>query len=410
MAVNFQSISFDRALTDTITPTAPSGVVSGDLLIFSLRTSNGGSVPAITGWTLLVQWTNWFGGYRSAVYWRIADGSADDTPAPFVIASVAEWICAILRVDGHDPSTPIDAYSANATEDNSGSSYTVPDITIANNGSLCYMWGMTHLGATSASSDASADGYTNRAFHGSSSYGASHWTGAFNAGTDGGASITIGPRSATFVIAIAPSVGGTLTGSGACTGEVGTCSGTGGLLGGSGACTSEVGTCNATGQLILTGSGACTGEAATCNGTGGILGGAGTCVASAGTCNATGNLSAGLTGSGACTGEVGTCNATGQLILSGNAAPSGAVGTCNATGQLALQATGNCVGEVALCSAMGGMLAGSATCVASAGTCNASGFLAVDLIVTHMATWNRTPHVYSWNRTPHLYPWRRIWT
>lgn len=102
-----QSVGTAATGTGTsITTNAPSGVVTGDLLVLSVATVTGTTVTTPTGWTIVDTINDGFNTSRQAMYYRIADSTADDTPTVTLGVSIA-YAAFILRIDGQAAS-PLD--------------------------------------------------------------------------------------------------------------------------------------------------------------------------------------------------------------------------------------------------------------------------------------------------------------
>lgn len=87
----------------------PTGTKAGDLLIAGLMFEKGGSVTpgAPTGWTL-IQRTNQGNNVGMATYYKIA-GSSEPSTYTFSLSSGPKWSIGISRIEGADPTNPIDA-------------------------------------------------------------------------------------------------------------------------------------------------------------------------------------------------------------------------------------------------------------------------------------------------------------
>lgn len=141
MTVVYESIGALSAGSDDSAETlAPSGVVSGDLLICCLYIRGGGSVTAETpsNWNLLAEiaetvgtvFTEWY------MYWRIANGTSDDTPTIALSNAPANgWYTRIIRFTGHDSFEPI-AGSATAAGSSRSDTAVIPITTVNRNNSI----------------------------------------------------------------------------------------------------------------------------------------------------------------------------------------------------------------------------------------------------------------------------------
>lgn len=140
MAVAFQTIGAATTGSDSSAETAaPSGVVSGDLLVlfYAYRGTATITPTTPTGWTAREsnnETTSTYSGIWS--FTRIADGTGDDTPTITLSGSPSSgWFTVILRIDGHDGTTPYDT-GANATGAASDDTIEIPIATVARDGSL----------------------------------------------------------------------------------------------------------------------------------------------------------------------------------------------------------------------------------------------------------------------------------
>ena len=100
LTIDFQTIGSYASNTDSsaLSPGAPSGVVSGNLLIAATgNRSIGQTIPTPTGWTLIS-----LTGKKLRVYGRIATGGGDDTPT-FDWSGSNDSFAVLLRYDGDVP-------------------------------------------------------------------------------------------------------------------------------------------------------------------------------------------------------------------------------------------------------------------------------------------------------------------
>lgn len=121
----------------SITTNAPSGVTSGDLLILSVGTVSATTVTTPTGWTLIDSLTDGSSLSREAMYFRVADGTADDTPS-VTLGTFKDYCAFIVRVTG-SVASPVDV--KNTGSGTSSTTPTVPSVTttISNELLLCAM-------------------------------------------------------------------------------------------------------------------------------------------------------------------------------------------------------------------------------------------------------------------------------
>lgn len=116
---------------------APSGVSTGDMLILSVGTSVATSITTPTGWTLIDAVSEGFGTCRQALYYRVADGTSDDTPT-VSITSPNDYCAFIVRITGA-ASSPVDVKATGSGT--ASTTPTLPSVTtlVANDLALCSM-------------------------------------------------------------------------------------------------------------------------------------------------------------------------------------------------------------------------------------------------------------------------------
>jgi len=210
MAVVFKSVgAVDTVSASPVEPGAPSGVVSGDLLLMVINCQfDTVVVTTPTGWTL-----HGSRSYHSAngeiyIFWRKADGGGNDTPS-VTLATVFEVSAVILRIDGQDDTTPIDV--SDSVYDGSAP-ITHPDVTATSDDSLAIVAGGTFLDETGTYTFTNS--FTERV--GTTTNNAM-WVGtkAVDSGAVGTTDVTNTSsliRSGAWTIVIAPAAGGlTLT-------------------------------------------------------------------------------------------------------------------------------------------------------------------------------------------------------
>jgi hypothetical protein len=184
MSVILEAISLIASGGDgTIETIAPAGVVSSNLLLCSGRSAVSTAISTPTDWNSIFTWTNWFNGYRSFLFWKIADETASDTPV--ITAGSGEWHTTIARFSGHNLATPIDT-SWNNGGANETDPYTISNLTITNDGSMILLGSMTHFGNGSSAPDLTSDGYTLNRSKVDAEACLGWWSGNFNSGANGG--------------------------------------------------------------------------------------------------------------------------------------------------------------------------------------------------------------------------------
>lgn len=105
---------------NSITTNAPSGVANGDLLVlFTVRTGSTLVYDTPSGWTQALNASDNFGASRQTVWWKIANGTNDTPTLTRASASTADAHAIILRITGHDPTTPLDATASLGSTSNS---------------------------------------------------------------------------------------------------------------------------------------------------------------------------------------------------------------------------------------------------------------------------------------------------
>lgn len=104
--------------TSSLPCNAPAGVVSGNLLILQLGVSTVSiTITTPTGWNKVTEISDApTDRAKTAVYWRTADGTADDTPT---ISFSGNCACEafISRITGHYASAPIEGYGSSYDND-----------------------------------------------------------------------------------------------------------------------------------------------------------------------------------------------------------------------------------------------------------------------------------------------------
>lgn len=208
MAVAFRTAGAVSIGNDASVETAaPSGVVSGDLLILSINVELGGNITAPTGWTAVraVQ-TYWYSTGELYTYWRIADGTSADTPTVTLSSAATSWTSSILRFDGHDATTPIDT-SIGLEDAASPMSFTTQ--TVASDGSMALHIAAGYLNETGTWS--ATNSFTLRAENASGEEAFAVFTKAVDSGDNTASDVTNTStllRSGLVGIIIAPSAGG----------------------------------------------------------------------------------------------------------------------------------------------------------------------------------------------------------
>ncbi len=143
MAVAYKSVGSVTEGTDNTAETAaPSGVVSGDLLVLFLFIKTDNSNPSATpttpsGWTARDSNNETSGSVDSSVwtYTRIADGTGSDTPTISLASTPGfVWQTVIVRLDSHDATTPYD--TGNNGTGGGVDAEPIPTATVANDGSM----------------------------------------------------------------------------------------------------------------------------------------------------------------------------------------------------------------------------------------------------------------------------------
>jgi hypothetical protein len=139
----------------TNSPTTPSGSV-GDLLVACVINENNNGQTASSGWTRPVYAANSYGNISLGVYYRVADGSGDDTlTVTFSGTPAVGSQGVVLRISGHDGTTPFDTSAA--TPNNSVNPVQVPSVTTSESGALVLVF----LGSAASDLDTGpSGGYT----------------------------------------------------------------------------------------------------------------------------------------------------------------------------------------------------------------------------------------------------------
>lgn len=104
----------------------PSGTVSGSFLVCLVQVENGVSITTPTGWTSIQQVVDGFGNSRQRMMWRVANGSATDTPTVALGVGALFWQTVQYRLSNVH-ATPIN--TSNIGSNTGGTTPAVPTIT-----------------------------------------------------------------------------------------------------------------------------------------------------------------------------------------------------------------------------------------------------------------------------------------
>lgn len=203
MAVAFQSAG-TQAYTSSgtsVSPGAPAGVVVGDLLFAAANASgNAGRINDPAGWTLVGSEQGFFFNSAQAKSWyRIADGTANDTPT-ITRNGTGSLQAGIIRIDGH-AATPFDVV---VQGEDSSRPITVADATVTEDASLAVAVITSYL-ADDGDCTGPA-GYTQRSINGSGEDVLSILTSDVDSGSNGGGDFTFssGLRYGYFLVVFSP--------------------------------------------------------------------------------------------------------------------------------------------------------------------------------------------------------------
>lgn len=145
MAIDVQTVGSEVAGSGTsISTSAPSGVVSGDLLLLAVCVGTSQTITTPTGWTQRANVQNGFGHFRLGVYERIADGSGSDTPT--VTVSSGPYAARIARADGQAASTPFDE-AQTSSQNSTDATWEISSATADENDSCAFIF----IGSSGAS-------------------------------------------------------------------------------------------------------------------------------------------------------------------------------------------------------------------------------------------------------------------
>ncbi len=204
-AVAYESISAESTTTSTsLSTNAPSGAQVGDTLILCVAAEAPRQAQTPTGWTLISYRANSNNLISITTFWRVADGTGDDTPtvtfgtAPTVLAKAT-----IVRLSGADPTSPLDAY-VDAADPGFGPTVTIGTTTVTTNGSL-----QVGVAGNIGQSSTWSAGWTER-FDEADTTGLTVATAPIDAGTSLGGTVTqpSGGRWVQTTIIIKPAAGG----------------------------------------------------------------------------------------------------------------------------------------------------------------------------------------------------------
>lgn len=199
MAVTYQSV----ASSNSATCSKPTGTTSGDLLVASVTSYT--DAASLTGWTAVAGASgSYSSAYFGTILWKIAGGS-EPASYTFTTAGAAVFHSIIIRVSGHDATTPIDVSSV--ITDGTG---VIPSVTTTSAGALLIAYALSDVTTTAPT------GMTSRANVGPDTTLGAFYLGSStedraSAGATGTRTYT-GAGGTTYVagmVAIAPGAGGT---------------------------------------------------------------------------------------------------------------------------------------------------------------------------------------------------------
>ena len=129
MALVVESFASASSTTTSVAVTKPTGVASGDLVIGVARANNASAMSS-TDFTTEVFDLDAVGGYRLALYYKIAGGSE---PASYTFTGTASnnMDAAVIRVSGADTTTPFDTHGTLEDSSEADSTCNAPAITTA---------------------------------------------------------------------------------------------------------------------------------------------------------------------------------------------------------------------------------------------------------------------------------------
>lgn len=134
----------------TLTPGAPAGKASGDLLLLlTVQRVTGQTVSAMTGWDEL-SFDN-TDGFSYGVYCRVADGGANDTPSVVWTGTTADMYAVILAYHGdvHACSGITDALDDAGNQANEDSVLRLPSLDVVANDSMVVVFSFRYKTTTS---------------------------------------------------------------------------------------------------------------------------------------------------------------------------------------------------------------------------------------------------------------------
>lgn len=220
MAIAYQSAGTQDYTTSSASasPGAPAGVVSGDLLVLGVMTDMSGfsttdRLPSVTGWTKVGTHENANNvNFQQHVFWRKADGTADDTPTVTATESLGSIQAGIIRIDGQHATAPLDDIVQGHDDSRP---IAVGDLTVAEDGSLAVAVVSSYL--TDDGDCTGPVGYTQRSVNGSGEDTLSILTADIDSGTGGGGDFTFasGLRYCYHLISFSPAAVSGVTGTAA---------------------------------------------------------------------------------------------------------------------------------------------------------------------------------------------------
>lgn len=146
---------------------APSG--SGGQLVLAVVNSTSNSITTPTNWTQEGNAADGFSGQRTAVYTRISDGSADDTPT-LSFGGSTDATARIVRLSGTHATTPRDTQATQTQT--SGSTAAVAGITTAEADEVI----VAVIGTDGATINSDPSGWTQRSINNDTTRSLGIWT------------------------------------------------------------------------------------------------------------------------------------------------------------------------------------------------------------------------------------------
>ena len=340
---------------------APSGITVGDLLVGVYTIGLNAALTGPTGWTELVNDSS-VNVSHHGVWWKIADSSdAAASTFDFSSASVARTCALVLRIDGHDPTTPIGTQFAGNSYPSQTAAPVSPTVTTTVDDSLVILT----EGGDQARADTHPSGttvvYNANESNGTDSHQGVAWTTQATAGATGTNTWTLSAADDcyAYTVVVRPPAGTGSTGTGALSSAASQVSGSGTIgRSGSGGLSSQASEISGTGVIGRSGTGALSAAASSISGTGSV------------------SPAGGVIGSGALASAVSAISGAGVIGRSGSGALAAVASSISGTGVIGRSGSGSLVAGAASISGVGiipGDITGSGALISGVSSISGTG-------------------------------------